>query len=87
MDLYQDDLTTYSKKVEDHWRHLENFFIKALEYGVSLNPKKCTFGVTEGMLLGHIVSKDIVKIDPKRVEAIDKVKKAKSVKGIQSFFG
>lgn len=29
----QDDLTTYSKKAKDHCKHLENIFIKALEYG------------------------------------------------------
>ena len=54
---------------------------------MSLNPKKCTFGVTKGKLLGHIVSKDGVKIDPERVAGIDKVTKPKSVKGIQSLFG
>ena len=37
--------------------------------------------------MGHIVSKDGVKIDPERVVAIDKVPKSKNVKGIQSFFG
>ena len=34
MVVYQDDLTTYSKKVGDHYSHLEKIFIKALEYGV-----------------------------------------------------
>jgi hypothetical protein len=43
--------------------------------------------VTEGRLLGHIVSKDGIKIDPERQAAIDKVPKPKNVKGIQSFFG
>ena len=52
MVVYQDDLTTYSRKAKDHCGHLEKIFIKALEYGVSLNPKKCTFGVTKGKLLG-----------------------------------
>ena len=33
MVVYQDDLTAYSKKVEDHCRHLEKIFLKALEYG------------------------------------------------------
>ena len=28
-----------------------------------------------------------MRIDPKRVEAIDKIQKPKSIKGIQSFFG
>ena len=85
--VYQDDLIAYSKKVEDHCKHLENIFLKALEYGVSLNPRKCIFGVIEGKLLGHIVSREGVKIDPKRVAAIEKVQKPKNVKGIQSFFG
>ena len=87
MVVYQDDLTTYSKKAKDHYKHLDLIFIKALEYGVSLNPKKCTFGVTEGRLLGHIMSKDGVNIDPKRVATIDEVPKPKNVKEIQSFFG
>ena len=51
MVVQQDDITTYSKRAEDHCRHLEKIFIKTLEYGVSLNPKRCTFGVIEGKLL------------------------------------
>ena len=82
MVIYQDDLTTYSKEVKDHYRHLKKIFVKALEYGVSLNPKKCVFVVTEGKLLGHIVSKDGIRIDPERVMAIDKIPKPKNVKGI-----
>ena len=54
---------------------------------MSLNPKKCVFSVIEGKLLGHIMSKDGVRIDPERVMAIDKIPKPKNVKGIQSFFG
>lgn len=80
-------MTAYSKKAEDHCNDLEKIFIRALEYGISLNPKKCYFGVTEGKLLGHIVSKDGVRIDPERVAAIDKIQIPKTVKAIQSFFG
>jgi len=87
MIVYQDDLTAYSKRAKDHCTHLEQIFIKALEYGISLNPKKCHFAVTEGKLLGHIVSKEGVKIDPERVKAIDQVPIPKNVKAIQSFFG
>lgn len=50
--VYQDDLTTYSKKEGDHYDHLEKIFNKAIEYGISLNPKKCSFGVIEGRRLG-----------------------------------
>ena len=71
--VYQDDLTAYSKYKDDHCMHLEKVFIRALKYGISLNPRKCHFGVTEGRLLGHLVGKHGVRIDPKRVEAIDKI--------------
>ncbi|GLJ21637.1 hypothetical protein SUGI_0402860 [Cryptomeria japonica] len=69
-----------SPKADDHCGHLEKVFNKALEFGVSLNPKKCHFGVTEGKLLGHIVSKEEVRIDPERIEVINKVSQPKNVK-------
>lgn len=53
----------------------------------SLNPRKYHFVVTEGKILGHIVSKYGVRIDPERVVAIDRIPILKVVKAIQSFFG
>jgi hypothetical protein len=57
------------------------------EFGISLNPAKSVFGVTEGKLLGHIISKEGVKLDPERVEAISKVPLPASKKALQSFLG
>jgi hypothetical protein len=68
---YQDDLTVYSKSREIHLRHLRQIFEKCRIYGISLNPKKCLFVVTEGKLLGHVVSKEGVYIDPERIKAIN----------------
>jgi len=53
---------------------------------MSLNQKKCDFGVTKGTLLGHIMSKEGVTIDPERVDAIDRIPQLKNINGIQSFF-
>ena len=39
-------------------------FERCREFGISLNPAKSVFGVTEGKLLGHIISKDGVKLEP-----------------------
>lgn len=38
--IYQDDLTTYSKKEENRCNDLEKIFIRAQEYGISLDPKE-----------------------------------------------
>ena len=41
----------------------------------------------EGKLLGHIISKDGIKIDPSRVQAIQNIDFPRSKKEIQSFLG
>jgi hypothetical protein len=45
------------------------------------------FGFDEGKLLGHIISKDGVKIDPERVETIKKVHLPQTKKSLQYFLG
>ena len=51
------------------------------------HPKKSQFALSEGKLLGHIVSAKDVKIDPIRVEAIQKLSIPRSKRDIQSFLG
>jgi hypothetical protein len=67
--------------------HLKQTFEKCRKFGLSLNPKKSHFAMKEGKLLGHIVSKDGIKIDPKRVELIDTINFPRNVKEVQSFLG
>ena len=69
--VYLDDVTVLSKKIEEHMFHLKQIFYRCLKYGISLNPKKCVFAVIEGKLLGHVVSKKGISIDPKRIKAIE----------------
>jgi hypothetical protein len=77
----------FSKDGKSHISHLKQVFERCREFGISLNPAKSVFGVTEGKLLGHIISKDGVKIDPERIEAIKKVPLPISKKSLQSFLG
>ena len=69
--LYLDDVTIFSKKREEHAFHLKQIFERCRKYGISLNPRKCVFAVIEGKLLGHVVSKKGISIDPKRIKAIE----------------
>jgi len=70
MVIYLDDITIFSNSDEDHLKHKKLTFIKWGRYGLSLNPKKSQFYLSEGKLLGHIVEREGVKIDPKMVEDI-----------------
>jgi len=85
--VYLDDVTIYSKRRKDHVKHLQQIFKRCRKYGISLNPKKSIFGVIEGKLLGLIVSKEGIRIDPKTTEVIAKVPPPTSKKSMQSFLG
>ena len=85
--IFLDDLTVYSNSHEEHLQHLRKVFLKCRQFGISINPKKSQFDLREGKLLGHIVSAKGVKIDPVRVEVIQKLSIPRSKKDIQSFLG
>jgi hypothetical protein len=85
--INQDDLVIFSKKRYVHIHNLMQVFEICRKYGISLNPKKFVLGVDEGKNLGHITSKDGVKIDPSRVEAIQNIPLPQCKKDIQYFFG
>jgi hypothetical protein len=85
--IYLDDLTVFSNSDAEHLLHLRQTFEKCRKFGLSLNPKKSHFSMQEGNLLGHIVSKEGIKVDPKRVEAIDTINIPRNIKEIQSFLG
>ena len=85
--IYMDDITIYSKYERDHTNHFENLFLKCRRYGISLNPRKSKFSMKEGKLLGHIISKDGIRIDPNIVKYILKVEVPRNKREIQSFIG
>ena len=78
--VYQDDITIFSKSDNEHLDHLRRAFIKCREFGISLNPKKTLFGLEEGKLLGHIISKDGIRTDPARIEAILTITHPRNIK-------
>jgi len=71
--VYLDDFRVFSNSNEEHMYHLKTIFQKCRKYDVSLNPKKSLFTMDEGKLLGHIISKDGIRIDLTRVEAIQQI--------------
>ena len=85
--IHKDDITVYSRSDKEHIRHLERVFLKCIKYGISLNPRKSNFSLEEGKLLGHIISKEGIRIDPDRVSEILKVEEPRSKKEVQSFIG
>eukprot|EP00253_Pinus_taeda_P036025 PITA_36025 len=85
--IYLDDIIVYSKKRSDHLKDLKQIFQRCLRYGISLNPKKSFFALSEGKLLGFIVSKSGIHINPDRIKEISEISLPHNKKAMQSFLG
>ena len=67
---YLDDLPAHSQRREDHPGHLRDIFLRCRHYNIWLNPHKCVFCIETGCLLGFVVSKDGIWIDPLKIATI-----------------
>ena len=68
--IYLHDVIVFSKTLEEHVFRLKAVFEKLKQEGLKLKPSKCEFFRQELTYLGHVVSKDGIQTDPKKVEAI-----------------
>ena len=70
VEVYVDDMIMKSHDSADHYGTLERFFQRIKRFRLRLNPKKCTFGVTSGRLLGYMISERGIEADLDKIRAI-----------------
>ena len=87
VEVYVDDMIVKSKDREGHFVALRKFFERIRKYRMRLNPQKCTFGVTAGKMLGFMITKRGIEVDPSKIKAILEMQAPKTEKEIQSFLG
>ena len=87
VEVYVDDMIVKSKDCEGHIPALRKLFERIWFYKLQLNPKKCTFGVTSGKLLGFIVSQRGIEVDLEKIKVIVEMKTLRTEKEIQEFLG
>lgn len=58
------DGLTFSRDFDSHLEHGETILSKAQKAGLSLSLSKCKFGYSEVKLLGYIVSRAGLQMDP-----------------------
>ena len=64
---------------------LQRFFERIKQFRLRLNPKKCTFGVINGKLMGQIVSERGIEVDPEKIKAILDMPALSTKKEIRGF--
>lgn len=68
--IFIDDILVYSKSKEDHVRHLRIVLQRLREEQLYAKFLKCEFWLNYMALLGHVVSKKGIRVDPTKIEAI-----------------
>ena len=85
--IYLDDIMIHSDGPEEHMRHLKLVLQKLREHRLYAKLSKCFFGLKEILWLGHIVSKDGVRLDPAKTKIVAEWPRPTTVKEVQSFLG
>ncbi|GFX14043.1 hypothetical protein TNCV_612481 [Trichonephila clavipes] len=82
-----DDLLVASSSEAEHIQHLRLLFQRLDQYGLSVNPSKCTFGVTTLNFLRFQVCSSGIKPLEDRVEGILKFPKPTTITQLRRFLG
>ena len=85
--VYVNDMIVKSQDRAYHLVALERFFERIQKFRLRLNPKKCTFRVISGKLLGHMLSEQGIKVDPNKIRAILDMLVPKTEREIRGFLG
>ncbi len=84
--VFIDDFGVYSDKAS-HLTKLELVFQHLDSSGMTLSLEKTTIGFLEGKMVGHIVSKDGVAINPEKFDRISKLPFPTTKKALRGFLG
>ena len=84
---FLDDVIIYSRTKEEHLKLLDEAFRLMRQAGLKLHPGKCTMMSEEIVYLGHVISKEGVKVNTDKTKALRDWKKLQTVKDVLSFLG
>nr|GEU79153.1 reverse transcriptase domain-containing protein [Tanacetum cinerariifolium] len=87
LEVYVDYLVIKSHTEQEVIREIKETFKTLREINMKLNPKKCTFGMREGMFLGYKVNADGLKVCLNKVEAVLSLPSPKCLKDVQKLNG
>ncbi|KAL0128551.1 hypothetical protein PUN28_003706 [Cardiocondyla obscurior] len=85
--VYLDDIVLYSSSLTEHAIKFEKLTARIRQANLKFQPDKCEFLRKEVTYLGHIIGKDGVKPDPKKIEAVQNFPVPKSPKNVKQFLG
>jgi hypothetical protein len=87
VEAYVDDIVVKTRKEDDLVSDLRVAFDYLRANGVKLNPEKCVFGVSRGLLLGYIVSQRGIEPNPEKVTILERMGPIRDLNGSRRCWG
>ncbi|XP_049886412.1 uncharacterized protein K02A2.6-like [Pectinophora gossypiella] len=84
---FLDDIIVTGSNEESHLRTLDAVLNKLQKFGLRVKKSKCVFMADEVNYLGYIVSKQGIRADPSKIEAIKNMPTPSNVSELRSFLG
>lgn len=85
--VYLDDIVIYASSLEEHKIKFNKLAGRLRQANLRLQPDKCEFLRREVNYLGHIISEEGVKPDPKKIIAVQEFPTPQNAKNIKQFLG
>ena len=85
--VYIGNILLFSRTLEDHIDHLCLVFERLVETGLKLKPAKCRFVRKEVEHLGHIITPQGLKTNPRLVAAVQEFPIPRSLQEVRRFLG
>ena len=87
LEIFMDDFSVFGDSNKGCLENLCKVLERCQEKNLVLNWEKCHFMVTQGIILGHIVTKNGIEVDKAKVKLISNLPTPKCVRDIRSFLG
>jgi len=85
--VFFDDIPIYIKTWTDHHAHVDRVLHLVSQHQLFSKHSKCAFGKSEVEYLGHLVGKDSIRVDPKKIEVMQDWPHLKNIKILHGFMG
>ncbi|XP_022019209.1 uncharacterized protein LOC110919244 [Helianthus annuus] len=87
IEVYIDDLVMKSPEEEQMLKDIEKTFNSLRSVNIKLNPAKRSFGMEKGKFLGFVVTNGGFKVNPEKVQAIERMLSPRTIKEMQRLAG
>ena len=85
--VYLDDILVFSTTLEEHLAHLRKVIDRLQSANLKLKPSKCRFMKKEVEYLGHIVTAEGLRPNPRVTEAVQSFPTPENIQGVRRFLG